>query len=80
MIFLEAVHRFPELHRMRFTLRSFPRAALTALAFTLFALPLAAQPSDSALLSAFRWRNIGPASMGGRVVDIESVEIGRAHV
>ena len=28
-------------------------------------------PLDSAALSAFRWRSIGPANMGGRVTDIE---------
>ena len=34
---------------------------------------LAAQrtPLDSATLAAFRWRNIGPANMSGRVTDIE---------
>jgi len=30
--------------------------------------------SDETLLQAFRWRNIGPANMGGRVVDIEAVD------
>ena len=39
-----------------------------------------AQPSDSALLSAFRWRSIGPSSMGGRVVDIEAVDSSFAKV
>src|SRR5688572_21860459 len=29
------------------------------------------QQLDSATLSAFRWRSIGPANMGGRVTDIE---------
>jgi len=33
-----------------------------------------AQPSDQELLATFSWRNIGPANMGGRVVDIEAVE------
>lgn len=33
-----------------------------------------AAPPDSAILAAFQWRNIGPASPGGRVVDIEAVE------
>ena len=42
--------------------------------------PSGAQPSDSALLSAFRWRNIGPASMGGRVVDIEALDSAFATV
>jgi hypothetical protein len=41
---------------------------------------LAAQPTDSALLSSFRWRNIGPSSMGGRVVDIEAVDTSFATV
>lgn len=55
------------------------RLALSLLATSLLALPAAlpAQPpppADSALVAAFRWRNIGPASMGGRIVDIEAVE------
>ena len=39
-----------------------------------------AQPADEALLQSFAWRNIGPANMGGRVVDIEAVEGQFAHV
>ena len=46
---------------------------MTALLLTPIA-PLHAQPTDDALLQTFRWRNIGPANMGGRVVDIEAVE------
>ena len=49
----------------------------------LLALPvftLHAQPADEVLFDAFRWRNIGPANMGGRVVDIEAVEGDFAHV
>jgi hypothetical protein len=35
---------------------------------------LAAQaPLDSTLLSAIRWRPIGPANMGGRITDIEGI-------
>lgn len=30
-------------------------------------------PLDSVTLDAFRWRSIGPASMGGRVTDIEGI-------
>ena len=30
--------------------------------------------SDDPLLRTFRWRSIGPASMGGRIDDIEGVE------
>src|SRR6266513_1430320 len=30
-------------------------------------------PLDSTLLSAYRWRSIGPANMGGRVTDIEGI-------
>src|SRR5574338_514433 len=30
--------------------------------------------SDDPLLKTFRWRSIGPASMGGRIDDIEAVE------
>jgi photosystem II stability/assembly factor-like uncharacterized protein len=32
-----------------------------------------AQQLDSTLLSAFRWRPIGPANMGGRITDIEGI-------
>ncbi len=39
-----------------------------------------AQPSEDLLLQSFQWRNIGPANMGGRVVDIEAVESNFAHV
>jgi photosystem II stability/assembly factor-like uncharacterized protein len=31
-------------------------------------------PSDDPLLKAFRWRSIGPASMGGRIDDVAGVE------
>lgn len=56
--------------------RALRRAALVVVAFAVSAAPrsLTAQPSDSALFAAFEWRNIGPASMGGRVVDIEAVD------
>jgi len=33
-----------------------------------------AQVSDENLLKSFQWRNIGPANMGGRVVDFEAVD------
>src|SRR5438309_11210271 len=38
--------------------------------------PLAAQttaPLDSTLLAGFRWRNIGPANMGGRVSSVAGI-------
>ena len=44
------------------------------------ATPGAAQVSDDAMLQALRARNLGPANMGGRVVDIEAVEIDFATV
>lgn len=31
------------------------------------------QPLDSTTLAAFRWRSIGPATMGGRITDIEGI-------
>lgn len=52
----------------------FPRRTIAFAALLLAAAPLGAQPSDSALLSTFRWREVGPANMGGRIVDIEAVE------
>ncbi|HKG90395.1 MAG TPA: hypothetical protein VKA84_00810, partial [Gemmatimonadaceae bacterium] len=47
-------------------------------AATLGAAPAAARaqptaPLDSATLSMFRWRSIGPANMGGRITDVEGV-------
>ena len=32
-----------------------------------------AQPLDSATMAGFRWRSIGPATMGGRVTDVEGI-------
>lgn len=61
-------------------LRSALGKARLAFLLTVAAAPLAAQPSDSAILSGFRWRNIGPSSMGGRVVDIEAVDTSFATV
>lgn len=63
--------------------QSASRAACLAALALLTSLPadsVRAQPSDSALLSAFRWRSIGPSSMGGRVVDIEAVDTSFATV
>jgi photosystem II stability/assembly factor-like uncharacterized protein len=50
------------------------RSALATLVGLALAGPLSAQASPDQILQAFRWRNIGPANMGGRVVDIEAVE------
>jgi photosystem II stability/assembly factor-like uncharacterized protein len=41
---------------------------------------LCAQPAQDAMLSAFRWRNIGPANQGGRIVDIEASDKDFTHV
>ena len=49
-------------------------AACLAVLASVSPAPSGAQPTDSALLSAFRWRNIGPASIGGRITDIEAVD------
>ena len=58
-----------------------PRLAV-ALAATAAAAPLAAQsaaiparraPLDSTIVSAFRWRSLGPANMGGRIADIAGI-------
>ena len=38
------------------------------------AAPPAINQSDDPRLQTFRWRSIGPASMGGRIDDIEAVE------
>ncbi|MBI3504697.1 MAG: hypothetical protein HY059_07635 [Proteobacteria bacterium] len=42
-------------------------------ALALCAAPLAAQQLDSATVAAFRWRNIGPANMGGRITDVQGI-------
>lgn len=42
------------------------------LLFLVLSTPLLAQPSPEQLTEAFRWRNIGPANQGGRIVDIEA--------
>src|SRR5688572_30376589 len=65
---------------MSSSLSRFLHLAAVASFATLTAPSAAAQPSDSALLSSFRWRNIGPSSMGGRVVDIEAVDTSFATV
>ena len=52
-----------------------PMTRLLSLATLLCAFgPLFAQPGPADMLSAFRWRNIGPANQGGRIVDIEASE------
>ena len=33
-----------------------------------------AQINDSGITKAFRWRNIGPANMSGRISDIEALD------
>lgn len=47
-----------------------------ALCFLWFAFPflIIGQPAQGEMLKAFRWRNIGPANQGGRIVDIEASE------
>ncbi len=35
--------------------------------------PLAGQSMDPEILSAFRWRQIGPANMSGRITDVEGI-------
>lgn len=48
---------------------------IVSLALLSAAAPVAqAQRSDTVSLAGLRWRNIGPASMGGRVVDFEAVD------
>ena len=57
-------------------LRPLSLAALAA-SLLLSATPSLAQkratPLDSATLASFRWRNIGPANMGGRIADIVGI-------
>jgi len=57
-------------------MRALASSALAAAA-ALFLTPVAAHSQsttlDSATLSAFRWRPIGPANMSGRITDIEGI-------
>ena len=41
---------------------------------------LAAQASDQDLIKDFRWRNIGPANMQGRISDIKALDNDFTHV
>jgi photosystem II stability/assembly factor-like uncharacterized protein len=56
--------RFSRLHALR---------AAVALAGVAGAMPLAAQQLDSATNAGLRWRQIGPANMAGRIVDVEGI-------
>jgi photosystem II stability/assembly factor-like uncharacterized protein len=59
-------------------MRTFKRL-LFLLGATGFPLLMSAQ-SPEGLASAFKWRNVGPANMGGRVVDIEAHNNDFSHV
>ena len=50
-------------------------AACASLLVAAAAAPISAQQNtiDSTLLSAIRWRPIGPANMGGRITDVEGI-------
>ncbi|MFC1728984.1 hypothetical protein ACFL6I_01495 [candidate division KSB1 bacterium] len=41
---------------------------------------LTAQMDDSGIAKNFRWRNVGPANMSGRVTDIEALDSDFSHV
>src|SRR5689334_9990732 len=63
---------------MRITVRAMVRAGILSLAL---AVPLLAQSparmtnqSTNPLLATFKHRSIGPASMGGRIDDVEAAE------
>jgi photosystem II stability/assembly factor-like uncharacterized protein len=53
---------------------AFSRILPTLFALLVVSAPLAAQATTEQILEPFRWRNIGPANMGGRIVDIESFD------
>src|SRR6476659_5831311 len=38
-----------------------------------FAAPVSAQMLDSSVVSAFRWRNVGPSNFMGRVSDVQGI-------
>src|SRR5580765_5345186 len=43
------------------------------LAAVLCAAPLAAQTLDTSIVSAFRWRNVGPSNFMGRLSDVQGI-------
>jgi len=45
-----------------------------ALFITAAPAPIQAQMDDSGIAKAFKWRNIGPANMSGRISDIEALD------
>jgi hypothetical protein len=49
-------------------------ALASLFAVFVMSVPLAAQATTEQVLEPFQWRNIGPANMGGRIVDIESFD------
>jgi photosystem II stability/assembly factor-like uncharacterized protein len=54
----------------------FPAALVIALLIVIVQAPALAQltqPLDPATLTAFRWRPVGPANMGGRITDVEGI-------
>ena len=54
----------------------YPAALVIALLIVIVPAPALAQltqPLDSATLTAFRWRAVGPANMGGRITDVEGI-------
>ena len=53
--------------------RSAPLLLGVVLAGILAPCPMPAQQLDSTLLTAFRWRPVGPANMGGRITDVEGI-------
>lgn len=57
-------------------LRSNPLSivAVMLLVFAVSNSNVSAQTIDDTILKSFSWRNIGPANMGGRTVDIEGIE------
>src|ERR1700742_4551166 len=59
--------------RMR-PLRSLVLAATAvAGAVSVFAAPASAQGLDSSVVSAFRWRNVGPSNFMGRLSDVQGI-------
>lgn len=51
----------------------FPPGVLAVTLVAGVAAPASAQAPDSAFLATFRWREIGPANMSGRITDVEGL-------
>lgn len=66
--------------KIHFKGKIFMQGLIVALSLLLVSGIVLAQMDDSGIANGFRWRNIGPANMSGRVTDIEALDDNFAFV